>query len=68
MYAHTHTHIHTYICIYLIYEFLYIFDRMGGYLRPVASCRFYTAIIRLKKKDFGEIEKIEKIQSKDFLL
>ena len=34
---------------------------MGAYLRPVISCCFYTAIIKQKKKDFGEIEKIENI-------
>ena len=34
---------------------------MDAYLQPVVSCRLYTTIIRQKKKDFREIEKIEKI-------
>ena len=32
---------------------------MGAYMRPLVSCCLYTTIIRQKKKDFGEIEKIE---------
>ena len=35
------------------------------YLRPLISWYLYTTINRQKKKDFGEIEKIEKIQSKN---
>ena len=37
--------------------FLYIFDCMVAYLRPLVSCRFNTTIISLRKKDFGKIEK-----------
>ena len=33
---------------------------MYAYLQPLVSCCLYTTIIRQKKKDFGEIEKIEK--------
>ena len=33
---------------------------MEAYLRPLVSCRLYSAIIK-QKKDFREIEKIEKI-------
>ena len=38
---------------------------MDAYLRPLVSYCLYTTIIRKKKKDFGEIEKIEKLQSKE---
>ena len=30
---------------------------MDAYLRPLVSCCLITTIIRLRKKDFGEIEK-----------
>ena len=33
---------------------------MNAYLRPLVSCCLYTETIKLKKKDFGEMEKIEK--------
>ena len=33
---------------------------MDTYLRLLGSCRLYTLIISQRKKDFGEIEKIEK--------
>ena len=33
---------------------------MDAYLRPQVSFRFITTIIRQRKKDIGEIEKIEK--------
>ena len=58
--THTYTHTHIYISVY-------IYNRMAAYLRPLVSCCPYTAIIRQKKNDFGEIEKIEKIQSKEYL-
>ena len=34
---------------------------MDSYLQPLVPCCLYTAVIRQKKKDFEEIEKIEKI-------
>ena len=40
---------------------------MVAYLRPLVSFCLYTKIIWLKKKDFGEIEKFKKIQSKECL-
>ena len=39
---------------------------MDAYLQPLVLCRLYTAIIRQKKKDSVDIEKIEKIQSNIF--
>ena len=33
---------------------------MDAYLQPLVSCRLYRAIIRQKKKNFGEIQNIEK--------
>ena len=33
---------------------------MDAYLRPLVSCRLITTIIRQRKNDIGEIEKIEK--------
>ena len=38
---------------------------MDAFLRPLAPCRFYPAIIRQKRKDFGEIENIEKYSQKN---
>ena len=38
---------------------------MEAYLRPLVSCCLYTTIIRQKKKDLGEIEKIEKYSEKN---
>ena len=38
---------------------------MDADLRPLDSCRLYTAIIRQRMKDFGEIEKIEKYSQKN---
>ena len=40
---------------------------MNAYLRPLVSCRLYTAIISQKKKNFVDIEKMEKLSSKEFL-
>ena len=40
---------------------------MDAYLWPLVSRRLYITIIRQKKKDFGEIEKIEKVLSKEYL-
>ena len=37
-------------------------------LRPLVSCRFYTTIIKQRKKDFGEIEKIENTLKRGFTL
>ena len=37
-------------------------------LRPLVSCHFYIAIIRQRKKDFGEIEKIKKYNQRMFML
>ena len=39
---------------------------MDAYLRPPIPCRLYTTIIWQKKKDFGEIERIEKFSQKNF--
>ena len=58
--------IYIYIYIY-IYLFLYIYTK-DTYLQPLVSCCLYTAIIRLRKKDSGEIEKIEKIVKRMFTL
>ena len=38
---------------------------MDAYLWPLVSCHLYTTIIRQKKKDFAEIEKIEKYIQKN---
>ena len=35
-----------------------MFNSIDAYLRPLVSCRLYTAVIRQKKKDFVEMEKI----------
>ena len=35
---------------------------MNAYLRPLVLCRLFTTIIRQRKKDNGEIEKIEKTE------
>ena len=40
---------------------------MDAYLQPLVSCCLYTTMIWQKKKDLGEIEKIEKIHSKEYL-
>ena len=45
------SYIYIYIYIY-IYEFLYAFNSIDAYLQPLVSCRIYTTIIRLRKKDF----------------
>ena len=39
---------------------MYIYNSIDAFMRPPVSCLLHTAIIRQKKKDFGEIEKIEK--------
>ena len=42
---------------------------MDAYLQPLVSCHLYMAIIREKKKDFGEIEENQKIIiKKNFML
>ena len=41
---------------------------MNAYLRPLVSCRLYTTLIRLRKKDFGEIEKIKHTVKRMFTL
>ena len=41
---------------------------MDAYLLLLVSCRLYTTIIRQRKKDFGEIEKIEKYSQRMFIL
>ena len=38
---------------------------MDAYLRPLVSCRLHMTIIRQRKKDFGEIGKIEKYSQKN---
>ena len=38
---------------------------MDAYLQPLVSCRLITTIIRLRKKDIGEIEKIKKYSQKN---
>ena len=45
-------YIHIYICL-----FIYLFNRMGIYLRPRVSCRLITKIIRQGRNNW-EIEKI----------
>ena len=35
---------------------------MDAYLRPLVSCHLYATIIRQKKKNFGEIEKMLSIE------
>ena len=47
-----------------LYIYIYIFNDMEAYLRPLVLCCLYTIIISQRKKDFGEIEKIEKMHSK----
>ena len=37
---------------------------MDVYQQPLVSCRLYTTIIRQSKKDFREIEIIEKYSQK----
>ena len=37
---------------------------MGAYLWPLVSCSFITKIIRLRKKNIGEIKKTEKYSEK----
>ena len=41
-----------------ILVFIYIFDNMEAYLRPLVLCPLYRTIIRQRKKDFEEIEKV----------
>ena len=38
-----------------------------AYLQPLVSCYLYKTIMRQRKKDIGEIEKIKKIQLKEYL-
>ena len=44
-----------------IFVFIYTFNSMEAYLRLLVSCRLHTTIISQKKKDFREIERIEKL-------
>ena len=40
---------------------------MDAYLQPLVSCHLYTTIIRQRKKDFGESQKIVKFSKKMWL-
>ena len=48
-----------------IFILVYIYIWYHGYLWPLISCCLYTTIIRQRKKDFGEIEKIGKYSEKN---
>ena len=39
---------------------------MDADLQSLVSCRLYMTIIKQRKKDFGEIEKVEKYCQKNF--